>query len=194
LRCLVNVWPDQVTGDARNGFNAPRKRSTGQPLARQKQAHGGRRNTQPFRKGGLRGLFAFNILMEAIHARIMTYSHALSRLFVSCREKTMTPSQDSMKNRINEIRDERGLSYEDLAEMTGLSPSYVSLMSRGKRNISLKNLEKLAAALQCSPMDLIGDEPPIAADIAEIWAAIPADRRELARQVLESFIGKTPKK
>ena len=99
-----------------------------------------------------------------------------------------------MKNRINELRDERGLSYEDLAEMTGLSPSYVSLMARGKRNISLKNLEKLANALSCAPTDLIGDDTAVTSDIAEIWAAIPADRRELAKQVLESFIGKNTKK
>lgn len=98
-----------------------------------------------------------------------------------------------MKNRINEIRDERGLSYEDLAELTGLSPSYVSLMARGKRNISLKNLEKLAGALECSPTDLIGEETPVAADIAAIWAAIPPERRELAKQVLESFVGKNTK-
>ncbi len=94
-----------------------------------------------------------------------------------------------LKNRITEIRNERGLSIEELAAKADLSPSYISRMARGERNISLKNLDKLASALDCHPEDLMGGENPVAADIADIWAAIPPERRELAKQVLESFVG-----
>ena len=89
-----------------------------------------------------------------------------------------------LKNRITEIRNARGLSIEELAAKADMSPSYVSRMARGERNISLRNLEKLALALDCSPEDLMGGEAPLPHDIADIWAAIPADRRELAKQVL----------
>lgn len=93
----------------------------------------------------------------------------------------------ALKNRITEFRNERGLTVEELAGMADMSPSFVSLLARGKRNVSLKNLEKLAAALDCSPQELIGIQPAMNADIADIWASIPAERRDLARQVLESF-------
>lgn len=105
------------------------------------------------------------------------------------------PNGEAMlKNRITEIRNARGLSIEELAAKADMSPSYVSRMARGERNISLKNLEKLAVALECQPEDLMGGKPQMPEEIADIWAAIPADRRELARQVLESFIGKIPEK
>lgn len=93
-----------------------------------------------------------------------------------------------LKNRINEIRAARGLTYEELAEKADMSPSFVSLMARGKRNISLKNLAKLASALDCQPEDLIGVDTPIPADVAAIWASIPVERRDLALHVLKSFL------
>jgi transcriptional regulator with XRE-family HTH domain len=95
-----------------------------------------------------------------------------------------------LKNRIAEIRNARGLSIEELAAKADMSPSYISRMSRGERNISLRNLEKLATALECSPEDLMGGELHVPTDIADIWAAIPVDRRELAKSVLESFVAK----
>jgi len=102
----------------------------------------------------------------------------------------MVYATNMLKNRITEIRNERGLTVEELAAKADLSPSFVSLLARGKRNISLKNLEKLAAALDCRPETLIGAETEAVTDIAALWAAIPPDRRELARQVLESFVSK----
>lgn len=99
-----------------------------------------------------------------------------------------------LKNRINEIRNARGFSIEELAAKADMSPSYVSRMARGERNISLRNLEKLAAALECSPEELMGGETAVPLAIADIWASIPEERRELAKQVLESFVGKKPDK
>lgn len=93
-----------------------------------------------------------------------------------------------LKNRINEIRSARGLTFEELADRAGMSPSFVSLMARGKRNISLKNLSRLASALDCQPEDLLGVGTAMPADVAAIWASIPPDRRELAMHVLQSFV------
>jgi transcriptional regulator with XRE-family HTH domain len=95
------------------------------------------------------------------------------------------------RNRIAEIREAKGLKVKDLAARAGFSAPYVSQMELGIRNISLKNLEKLATALECQPEDLLPIPGGTGTDILNIWAAIPADRRELARQVLESFIGST---
>lgn len=61
-----------------------------------------------------------------------------------------------MGNRIREWRDARGLTLEALADAAGVSPGYLSRMETGGRNVSLKNLAKLAAALGVSERDLVG--------------------------------------
>lgn len=49
--------------------------------------------------------------------------------------------------RIRELRKARNLSQEELGEIGGLHYSYVGQAERGEKNISLSNLEKIAAAL-----------------------------------------------
>lgn len=63
-------------------------------------------------------------------------------------------------NRIREWREKRGLTIEALAEMAGLSVSYLSRMERGGRNVSLKNIAKLAVPLRISEADLAPSRPP----------------------------------
>ena len=49
--------------------------------------------------------------------------------------------------RVRALRVACGLSQEDLAQKAGLHRTYVGGIERGERNISLVNIEKLAAAL-----------------------------------------------
>jgi transcriptional regulator with XRE-family HTH domain len=42
------------------------------------------------------------------------------------------------------------LTQERLAELTGLDPTYISGIERGRRNPSLKNIVKIARALKTS--------------------------------------------
>lgn len=49
---------------------------------------------------------------------------------------------------IKKYRIEKKLSQEDLADKTGLHRTYISSVERGQRNISLKNIEKIAEALE----------------------------------------------
>lgn len=92
-----------------------------------------------------------------------------------------------LKNRIHELRKARGLTVEELAAQADMSPSYVSLMASGARNISVSNMKKLALALGCSPLDLLTDGTPADNALLNVWAAIPSERRDLALQVLQSF-------
>lgn len=52
--------------------------------------------------------------------------------------------------KLREVRQRKKVSQEKLAELAGLHRTYVSSVERGERNISLLNIEKLAAALGVS--------------------------------------------
>lgn len=91
------------------------------------------------------------------------------------------------QNRIEEVRKARGLTLEELAEKAGFSIPYVWQMARGVRNVSLKNLERLATALDCRPEDLLSTSTGTNTDILNVWASIPPERRDLALTVLQSF-------
>jgi len=59
--------------------------------------------------------------------------------------------------KIREIRLERGLSQEKLALLSGLHRTYVGAVERGERNVTLKNIEKLAKTLNVTIGDLFQD-------------------------------------
>lgn len=49
--------------------------------------------------------------------------------------------------KLRRVRGRQRISQEKLAELAGLHRTYVSSVERGKRNISLLNIHKLAQAL-----------------------------------------------
>jgi transcriptional regulator with XRE-family HTH domain len=58
-------------------------------------------------------------------------------------------------NKIREIRKEKGISQEELAFRAGLHRTYIGMIERGEKNITLKNIEKLAVALSVSLKELL---------------------------------------
>jgi transcriptional regulator with XRE-family HTH domain len=60
--------------------------------------------------------------------------------------------------RIRTIREERGLSQEELGALAGLHRAYIGQIERGEKNIGVKNLEKIAKALGVSAKVLLDDE------------------------------------
>lgn len=54
---------------------------------------------------------------------------------------------EKVGTKIKEIRKGKGISQENLALMAGLDRTYITSVERGKRNISIINLEKIANAL-----------------------------------------------
>jgi transcriptional regulator with XRE-family HTH domain len=63
--------------------------------------------------------------------------------------------------RVRVRRNELDLSQEALADRAGLHWTFVGQVERGRRNLSLHNLLKLAAALQIDPGKLVeGLKPP----------------------------------
>ncbi len=58
---------------------------------------------------------------------------------------------------MRELRTERKLSQEDLAEVADLHRNYISQIECGRRNVSLLNILKIARALGVRPAKLIGE-------------------------------------
>lgn len=57
--------------------------------------------------------------------------------------------------RLRELRQERQISQEKLALLSDIARSYVGEVERGKRNIALLNIYKLADALGVEPSELL---------------------------------------
>lgn len=49
--------------------------------------------------------------------------------------------------RIRELRKEKNLTQEAVAEKAKLHPTYIGTVERGQKNISLRNIEKVAKAI-----------------------------------------------
>ena len=66
---------------------------------------------------------------------------------------------DSLPNRIRELRLERGITLERLAEEVGLSPEYISRLEKGERNLAVKHFKAFADALQVPESQLLAASP-----------------------------------
>lgn len=71
--------------------------------------------------------------------------------------KRKTKNQILLKfgNRIKKLRKEQSLSQEKLAGKANLHWTYISGIERGLRNISLKNILRIAKALKVNPKKLL---------------------------------------
>lgn len=56
--------------------------------------------------------------------------------------------------RIRQLRTERNLSQEALAELTGFHRTYIGMVERGERNISLSNIGVFAKTFELSVSEL----------------------------------------
>ena len=59
--------------------------------------------------------------------------------------------------RVAAKRKNKGLSQEQLAYKAGLHRTYIGMVERGEKNITLKNIIKISNALECQPGELFGD-------------------------------------
>ena len=57
--------------------------------------------------------------------------------------------------RIKKIRQKREMSQEELSFESGLHRTYISDIERGNRNVSIKNIDKIAKALKVSLKELM---------------------------------------
>lgn len=55
---------------------------------------------------------------------------------------------------IQNLRKDKTLSQEKLAELAGVHRTYIGMVERGERNISILNLKKIALALKVNVSNL----------------------------------------
>lgn len=56
---------------------------------------------------------------------------------------------------LRQIREEKKISQEKLADIAGLHRTYVSSVERGERNLTIDSMEKLAQALNVDIRELL---------------------------------------
>jgi transcriptional regulator with XRE-family HTH domain len=57
--------------------------------------------------------------------------------------------------RVRQLRIKRKLSQEALAHLAGLHATFIGRVERGRQNVSLLTIEKIAKALKVRPADLL---------------------------------------
>lgn len=78
-------------------------------------------------------------------------------------------------NNIRKLRDERNVTLDALADASGLSTAYLSRLEKGERNLSVKNINLIAAGLKVSPRDLIvNDENEHHSNVVKVMGRIGA--------------------
>ena len=84
--------------------------------------------------------------------------------------------------RIRTQRIQRGLTQEKLAEMAGISLSFLGHIERGTRKMSVETLCNLADSLCCSADELLGidvhhDASSVSGELSDIIDALQALKR-----------------
>lgn len=77
-------------------------------------------------------------------------------------------------NRVREIRKDKSLTIEELAEATGLSVSYVGRLENGERNLSVKNMNLFADALGVEPQELLSVSRTKSTNVVSVMGRIGA--------------------
>jgi transcriptional regulator with XRE-family HTH domain len=82
--------------------------------------------------------------------------------------KSSQPEGVLFGQRLREVRQKRKTTQQDLAQIAGMSLTYISNMEHGLKVPSLTTIIRLAVALDCKVMDLVG-----AFDKADLRALLP---------------------
>lgn len=87
---------------------------------------------------------------------------------------------DRMKLKLKNLRLDRGLTIDQLADLSGISRGHISLLENGKRQPSADALQTLATSLRVRVTDMIdeGRLEPDLATLINVLSALDSDQRE----------------
>jgi transcriptional regulator with XRE-family HTH domain len=95
----------------------------------------------------------------------------------------MQSLQKQVGARLKTLREQRGLSQEALAGVCNLHRTYIGLIERGKRSLSIPTIELIAQALEIEPAKLFEDVEPLTAPRRVVARKEPAKANELAANI-----------
>lgn len=81
--------------------------------------------------------------LKSVYSVLFSYSNFMADILTILGENVRTE------------RVRQGLSQEELADKSGFHRTYIGMIERAERNITLRNLERLARALDVSITDVI---------------------------------------
>jgi len=109
----------------------------------------------------------------------------------------MGQSKDEIVKRLGErlrkLRKERGLSQDQLAELSGLHTNYVGQVERGEKNLTIETLQKVVEGLGVSFEELFRYLGPMKkkdalGEIVELLAERSSQDQEMALRVLKTVL------
>ena len=97
------------------------------------------------------------------------------------------------------MRKEKGLSQDQLAELSGLHTNYVGQVERGEKNLTIETLQKIVEGLGTSLEELFRYLGPMEkkdaiSQIVDLFAERPTVDQEMALDVLKVVLGWEEKK
>lgn len=73
------------------------------------------------------------------------------------RSKVTHNARSLLAKNIRKIRAKKGLSQEELADLSSLHRTYIGSVERSERNVSIDSIEKIASALDVKIATLLED-------------------------------------
>lgn len=102
-------------------------------------------------------------------------------------------NQKAIGARIQQARNDHGLTQEQLAEMVGLTPTHISVLERGAKPPKFNTFIAIANALNVSADELLVDVLYTSSDIRSSWLSkeldmLSADQKSLVVSVVETMV------
>ena len=69
--------------------------------------------------------------------------------------KSKSQLLESFGEKVRELRTAQNLSQEEFAQKAGVHRTYIGMIERAEKNITLLNIEKIAKALEVKTSDLL---------------------------------------
>lgn len=94
-------------------------------------------------------------------------------------------------NRIQQIREQRGLTQDDLASRTGISIKHISVLERGVKEPRLATFLKIAEALGVTPNELLineADDMDYESAIAHRVSQLPKEKQEKLLKIIDTLV------
>lgn len=101
-------------------------------------------------------------------------------------------AQEKLGKRLKQIRELKGLTQENLEELSGINARYLSALERGQKNVTIQILERLAKSLNIEILDLFYFESKDAkspdVDLNSVLKTVSAEQKKKILKILQILV------